>query len=67
MQDVLQVLLKLTCIAATGSSEHPAGGSAVMQQKKSNIAYVFTQCLECVRTVTGLTQDSGARFKKKER
>lgn len=67
MQDVLQVLFKLTCIAATGSSEHPAGGSAVMQQKKSNIAYVFTKCLECVRTVTGLAQDSGTRFKKKRK
>lgn len=65
MQDVLQVLFKLTCIAATGSIEHPAGGSAVMQQKKSNIAYVFTKCLECVRTVTGLAQDSSARSEKK--
>lgn len=67
MQDVLQVLFKLTCIAATGSSERPAGGSAVMQQKKSNFAYVFTKCLECVHTVTGLTLDSSARFKKKKR
>lgn len=65
MQDVLQVLFKLTCTAATGSSEHPAGGSAVMQQKKSNVAYAFTKCLECVRTVAGLAQ--GLKKERKEK
>lgn len=68
MQDVLQVLFKLTCIVATGSQQTSRwwlGCHAT--EKEQHRTYVFTKCLECVRTVTGLAQDSSARFKKKKR